>query len=147
MTQKKPSPIAELARLTGVPKTLCIPLWGRAHSSELLPKLAFTDEKAKEWCNAIAVDPTWLEGDSLVLKSCVARAKRIDDFTREFIDEAKGSPSMILCVGAGLCSRMDRLGLTQAIQNAESSFHWVDLDLPEVIELRKKLRPPIGHHL
>lgn len=141
------SSIPGLESLQGVPKTLCIPLLARARTKDLTPHLTdFDDPTAREWVTKIGVDPTWIEGDSMILKSCIVRARRLDEETRRFLAEDPSTPATILSVGAGLCSRMDRLHLTSEIQGGSSKLNWVDLDLPEVIDLRSRIRPAQGGH-
>ena len=142
------APIQELQLLHGVPKTLCIPLLARARSQMLTPHLHdFDDPVAREWTAQIGVDPAWIEGDRMILESCIARARKLDEETRSFLKENSNAPVTVISIGAGLCSRMDRLGLTDRIQSSESNLIWVDLDLPEVIALRKRLRPARGNHI
>ena len=137
----------QLEKLSGVPKTLCIPLWARAEAATLTPHFDdFDDTQARIWCEEIGVDPAWIRKDAMILKSCIARARRLDDITKKFLTEATDQPVTVLSIGAGLCSRMDRLGLTGRIQAGDPSLHWIDLDLPEVISLRTLLRPASGSH-
>ena len=145
-SEKQDIAFDELQQLKGVPKTLCIPLWARANAKRLTPRLGFDDPTARLWCEQIGVDSSWIEGDSYVLRSCIARAKRLDEETALFLREARGQPVAIISLGAGLCSRMDRLGLTAQIQRGDPHLTWIDLDLPEVIALRKKIRPAQGSH-
>ena len=144
---KGQAPSEQLGKLAGVPKTLCIPLWARAQAATLTPNLTdFDDPRARHWCDEIGVDPSWITGDPMILKSCVARARRLDDITKRFLQDAGNRPVTVVSIGAGLCSRMDRLGLTARIQNGDPALQWIDLDLPEVIALRTTLRPPTGSH-
>jgi len=137
----------QLRSLAGVPKTLCIPLWARAQAAALTPHLTdFDDPQARVWCEEIGVDPAWIRKDAMILKSCIARARRLDDITKKFLTEATDQPVTVLSIGAGLCSRMDRLGLTPRIQAGDPDLQWIDLDLPEVISLRSLLRPAAGGH-
>jgi O-methyltransferase involved in polyketide biosynthesis len=71
----------------------------------------------------------------------------LDRETRTFLEEDPDAPITIVSVGAGLCTRMDRLHLTDRIQSGKSNLIWVDLDLPEVIALRKRLQPAAGTHV
>jgi O-methyltransferase involved in polyketide biosynthesis len=146
MSEAGKTPIPELSRLQGVPQTLCIPLWARAEAQVLAPEIGLHDPVAKEWCTRIGVDPAWLKRDPWVLKACISRAKILDDITRSFIQQHSQRPVVILSLGAGLCTRMDRLHLTEDIQGSKSQTTWIDLDLPEVMALRNKIRPAQGQH-
>lgn len=60
------------------------------------------------------------------------RARRLDDWTREFL---AGHPdATVLHLGCGLDSRAFRLDVPETVA-------WYDLDFPEVIELRRRLYP------
>jgi len=146
MSDAGTSPLPELSRLQGVPQTLCIPLWARAEAQVLAPEIGLHDPVAKEWCTRIGIDPAWLRRDPWILKACISRAKIFDDITRSFIQAHSQQPVVILSLGAGLCTRMDRLQLTEDLQGAKCQITWLDLDLPEVMALRSKIRPAQGQH-
>ena len=59
------------------------------------------------------------------------RAKQLDVYTHEFI--SSHPQALILHLGCGLDSRCERVAHTGA--------RWVDLDMPDVIELRHKFYP------
>ncbi len=56
------------------------------------------------------------------------RAKQLDAYTRQFI--AAHPIALILHLGCGLDSRCQRVG--------RAGVRWIDLDMPDVIELRRK---------
>ncbi|MQA85044.1 MAG: class I SAM-dependent methyltransferase [Streptosporangiales bacterium] len=60
------------------------------------------------------------------------RAKRLDDWTREFLD--RHPDATVLHLGCGLDSRAFRIDAPEAVR-------WYDLDYPEVIELRRRVYP------
>lgn len=60
------------------------------------------------------------------------RARRLDDWTREFV--ADQPDATVLHLGCGLDSRAFRLDVPETVR-------WYDLDLPDVIELRRRLYP------
>ena len=60
------------------------------------------------------------------------RARRLDDWTREFL---AGHPNAsVLHLGCGLDSRAFRLDVPEAVR-------WFDLDFPDVIALRRRIYP------
>jgi len=59
------------------------------------------------------------------------RAKHLDGWTREFV--ASNPESIVLHLGCGLDSRVHRV-------NPPASVRWFDVDLPDVIDLRRQLR-------
>lgn len=60
------------------------------------------------------------------------RARRLDDWTREFL--ASHPDASVLHLGCGLDSRAFRLDVPERTR-------WYDLDFPDVIELRRRLYP------
>ena len=118
--------------LHGVSQTLLSPLWGRAklsreHNSVL------NDMKAIEIVEHIDYDFSTLD-KKLNLESnlvFVTRARRFDDKIRAYI--AEYPHASVINLGAGLDTTFYRVD--------NGSIHWYDLDLPDVIELRKQLVP------
>jgi O-methyltransferase involved in polyketide biosynthesis len=60
------------------------------------------------------------------------RAKHLDQWTREFL--AANLVSTVLHLGCGLDSRVFRIG-------PPATVRWYDVDMPDVIELRRRLYP------
>jgi len=60
------------------------------------------------------------------------RAKHLDGWTQEFL--AANPESTVLHLGCGLDSRVFRI-------DPPGTVHWYDVDLPDVIELRRQLYP------
>ncbi|MCW2917357.1 MAG: tetracenomycin polyketide synthesis O-methyltransferase tcmP [Actinomycetia bacterium] len=65
------------------------------------------------------------------------RAKQVDSWTADFL--ARHPDATVLYLGCGLDSRAFRLGLPADVR-------WIDLDLPDIIELRGKLYPRHDQH-
>ncbi|ADD40379.1 class I SAM-dependent methyltransferase [Stackebrandtia nassauensis] len=61
------------------------------------------------------------------------RARRLDGWTREFL--ATNPDAVVLHLACGLDSRAFRLDVPATVD-------WIDLDFPEIIELRRQLYPP-----
>jgi O-methyltransferase involved in polyketide biosynthesis len=114
--------------LEKVQKTLLLPLWGRAVESQKKdPRLV--DRMAVEIINKIDYDFTTITKNiSWVSQfSWVARSLHVDKTILEFI---KNNPkATIVNIGCGLDTTFDR------IDNGQIIFY--DLDLPDVINLRK----------
>lgn len=125
--------------LKGVPKTLLLPLLGRAKLSEKSYS-PIQDRRAKQLLESLNYDFDNLSknvGHSVLI--WMARAYHFDQAIRSFIKEYP--EGVVVNLGAGLETaffRVDNQRLT-----------WIDLDLPEVIELRKKLipAPPRVHYI
>ncbi|OGT45859.1 MAG: hypothetical protein A3E83_00585 [Gammaproteobacteria bacterium RIFCSPHIGHO2_12_FULL_41_20] len=119
--------------LSGVSKTLLLPLFGRAllsqkahmpiydqHAVELINKLDYSFDEFKEYIDE-RVSIWWL-----------ARAYHFDRAIKGFLRYYP--KATIVNLGAGLDTTFYRVD--------NSKLTWIDLDLPEVMTLRKKLLPP-----
>jgi O-methyltransferase involved in polyketide biosynthesis len=119
--------------LSGVPETLLMALWGRAKvSREGNPIL--NDSKAVEIVeNLIEYDFEKLEKyfQKYTNVSLLARARMFDDMIRRFT--AEHPEATIVNLGAGLDTTFFRVD--------NGSIKWYDLDLPESIDIRKKIMP------
>ncbi|NER52928.1 MAG: class I SAM-dependent methyltransferase [Symploca sp. SIO1A3] len=127
------------ANLTGVPRTLMLPLRGRADEQSYSRPL-FQDPLAVEWLKVLGWDEE-LEA----LYSQLGKAASITVATRTYHHDqitsrhiASHSRPVVVELGAGLSSRFHRVG-----QNA---YRWFELDLPVVTELRRQLDTPTEQH-
>ena len=115
--------------LEKVQETLLLPLWGRAvESQKKVPRLV--DRMAVEIINKIDYDFTIIAKNISCVSqfSWVARSLHVDKIILEFI---KNNPkATIVNIGCGLDTTFER------IDNGQIIFY--DLDLPDVINLRKK---------
>lgn len=118
-------------QLTGVPQTLLLPLLSRARFSQESYS-PIQDPLAIQLVESINYNFSELEkhlGNSTLF--FLARAYHFDQAIKNYLK--KNPNGKIVNLGAGLetaFSRVDNQKLT-----------WIDLDLPEVIELRKNLLP------
>ncbi|WXG42020.1 MAG: class I SAM-dependent methyltransferase [Candidatus Freyarchaeum deiterrae] len=119
--------------LSGVPETLLMALWGRAKvSKEDNPVLK--DSKAIEIVeNLIEYDFAKLDKHLQKYTNFVwlVRARMFDDTVRRFT--AEHPEATIVNLGAGLDTTFFRVD--------NGSIKWYDLDLHDVIEIRKKIMP------
>jgi O-methyltransferase involved in polyketide biosynthesis len=74
-------------------------------------------------------DKVYVKGSEISLP---IRGKHFDGWTRDFI--ATNPKSIVLHLGCGLDSRVFRI-------DPPAIVHWYDIDLPDVIEIRKKIYP------
>jgi len=119
------TPRAKVA-LTGVQETLLIPLYAKAMGSSW-PNPIFADPKAEEILQSVEYDFSQLSiARKVVITMCI-RAARFDTYAREFL--ASQPQAVVLHLGCGLDSRCLRVPHDDA--------QWYDLDLPEVIALRR----------
>ena len=118
--------------LSGVSETLLGPLWNRAklsreHNSVL------NDTKAIELVEKIDYDFSKIDMSipSTITLLFVARAKHFDDKIKAYISEHPCAS--VVNIGAGLDTTFYRVD--------NGLIHWYDLDLPDVIEIRRQLIP------
>ena len=117
--------------LSGVAETLLLPLYIRAMESQR-PDALIKDEKAVALIHQLNPDSSWIakmrvdEGDKVGL---VLRNREFDRCARDFL--TRHPEAVVVHIGCGLDSRFERVD--------NGAVEWYDLDLPEVIELRRKL--------
>jgi O-methyltransferase involved in polyketide biosynthesis len=116
--------------LSGVAETLLIPLYIRAIESQR-PDALLRDEKAVALVTQMASAFSRIkqikmdEEDRVAL---VLRNREFDRYARDFL--ARYREAVVVHIGCGLDARFERVDNGQV--------EWYDLDLPEVIELRRK---------
>ncbi|MGZ4863664.1 MAG: class I SAM-dependent methyltransferase [Halobacteriota archaeon] len=118
--------------LSSLEKTLVVPLWHRAQASKAHPEL-LNDVKAIELVNQLDYDFSIFEQRFTTEDSVrsAARARQFDDKLRAYI--RLHPEASIMNLGAGLDTIFYRVD--------NGSVEWYDLDLPNVIALRKQLLP------
>ena len=109
--------------LTNEQETLLIPLFAKAQNNPL-----FADENARQILEGVQYDFSQLKVPEKTAVTLRIRARQLDVYTRQFI--AAHPKAIVLHLGCGLDSRCLR------VQNP--AVLWFDLDLPDVIELRRK---------
>jgi O-methyltransferase involved in polyketide biosynthesis len=116
---------AQRVRLAAIGETLFIPLTARAQETAKKRPL-LRDPKAVEMVASIDFDGTKygkLTGRSAI----VPRTAVLDFWVRTFL--ADSPAGTVVDVGTGLNTRFERLD--------NGTVHWVDMDLPETVELRR----------
>lgn len=116
--------------LSGVAETLLIPLCIRAIESQR-PDALIKDERAVALVQKIHPDISRILAriDDETRVAAVLRSRAIDLRTRSFL--TNHPETVVVHIGCGLDSRFERVDNGQV--------QWYDLDLPEVIELRRQL--------
>ena len=121
--------------LGNVQKTLFLPLWGRAvESQKEHPELV--DKTAVEIMKKVDYDfsPITAGMDDLSQIAWIRRSLLMDKAIRKFLQmHPQGT---VVNIGCGLDTTFDRVD--------NGSVLWYELDLPDVIELRRKLIPESG---
>ncbi|MEI6290374.1 MAG: class I SAM-dependent methyltransferase [Chloroflexota bacterium] len=114
--------------LEGVSKTLLLPLLVRARESQRNSGV-FKDDKAVEIVNNIDADFSKLVMHRHDEVAVIVRMRKFDRVIQDFLTCTPDG--VVIHFGCGLDTRFERIGF----ENAE----WFDLDVPEVMNLRKKL--------
>ena len=113
-----------------VAETLLIPLYMRAKESRRNNPI-LNDKAAERLAESLEYDYSQFDGAKLSEVGCVVRGWYFDRAVQRFI-EAHPHP-VVVNVGCGLDTRFQRIG------NGKAIFY--DMDLPEVIALRRELIP------
>ncbi len=121
------TPGKEKVVLAEAQETLLIPLYSKAVESRQ-PTPIFVDPKAQEILQRVEYDFARLNVPRKTSIMLCIRARKLDDYARAFL--AQHPDGVILHLGCGLDSRCLRVAHDQA--------DWYDLDLPPVIDLRRK---------
>jgi O-methyltransferase involved in polyketide biosynthesis len=117
--------------LSGEAETLLLPLYIRAMESQR-PDALIKDDKAVALIKKMNYDSSWItkmrvdEEDKVGI---VLRNREFDRYAQDF--QARHPEAVVVHIGCGLDSRFERVD--------NGTVEWYDLDLPEVIELRRKL--------
>ena len=122
--------------MTVLSETLLIPLWAKAVEQERDERL-LTDREAPRMLAQIDYDFSKFQKVVMSQVGCCGRARIFDSEAQKFI--AAHPDAVVVQLGAGLDARYERLGRPAVTA-------WYDLDLPEVIELRRQLLPESTNH-
>jgi O-methyltransferase involved in polyketide biosynthesis len=119
----------QAADLGSVQKTLLLPLWGRATETGK-PHPMLVDEAAARISRDIGYDFSTIAGSmSFVTQMAwVVRCVHTDRIVRAFLARHPGAT--VVNLGCGLDTTFERVD--------NGTLQWVDLDLPDVIALRRK---------
>ena len=108
-----------------VQETLFIPLVGRAQESKKRRPL-LRDPKAAEILESVGFD--WAKYSRTGGWTTVVRSATFDIWVRNFLAENPGGS--VIELGTGLNTRFERVD--------NGAVHWIDLDLPDTIALRRR---------
>jgi O-methyltransferase involved in polyketide biosynthesis len=119
--------------LSGVPETLLIPLYGRAIESQR-PDAILKDDKAVTLISQMSYDFSQVNKIRMFNGNIIARmmlTREIDRYARDFL--SRHPEGVVVHIGCGLDSRFER------VVARNNQVDWYDMDMPEVIELRRKI--------
>ena len=121
-------PVKTSRILDGISETLLITLYARAIESERSDAL-IKDPKAVEIVKKMDCDFSHLRLHGHDEVAIIMRMRQFDRQAREFLD--RNPEAVVVHFGCGLDTRFERVD--------NGRVQWFDLDLPDVIELRKQL--------
>lgn len=113
-----------------VSQTLLIPLWARA-VEQREPEPLVRDPLAAAMVERIDYDWRQIRLARSDLAQCVVRLREFDRFVRDFL--VRHPSGTVVHLGCGLDARFQRVDNGQV--------RWFDVDLPDVIALRRQLLP------
>ena len=116
--------------LSGVAETLLIPLYIRAMESQR-PDAFIKDKRAEELVRQLdqeSLRKTLALTEDFGRMVVILKGREFDRFAQDFL--ARHPDAVIVHIGCGLDTRFERVDNGQV--------EWYDLDLPDVIELRRK---------
>jgi len=122
--------------LNDVEKTLLITLYIRAMESQR-PNALVKDERAEALIRQLdqeSLRKTLALTDDFSRVAVILKGREFDRFTRDFL--MRHPDAVVVHIGCGLDTRFERVCSEQP---DNGRVEWYDLDLPEVIELRRKL--------
>jgi methyltransferase (TIGR00027 family) len=122
--------------LSGVAETLLIPLYIRATESQR-PDALIKDERAEALVRQLdqeTLRKTLALTDDFSRVAVILKGREFDRFTQDFL--ARHPDAVVIHIGCGLDTRFERVCSEQPDNDR---VEWFDLDLPKVIELRRKL--------
>ncbi len=116
--------------LTGVSETLLMTLYVRARESQH-PDGVLKDDLAVEMVNRLECDFSRLRMQRHDEVAVLMRMRKVDSLVRGFL--ARYPEAVVVHIGCGLDTRFQR------VAERNDRVEWFDLDVPPVIELRRKL--------
>ena len=119
------------ATVSALSETMLIPLWAKAVEQQQ-PQPLLKDAEAPRMLAMIDYDFDRFKGARMSQPGCCGRAALIDEEVQAFIRQHPDA--VVAQIGAGIDARFERLG-------RPAITAWVDMDLPEVIALRRMLLP------
>lgn len=116
--------------LDAVAETLLIPLCYRAVEARQ-PEPLVRDECAQQILDQLGIDPAHLKWRQPQQIFAMLRARQFDRWAADFI--SRNPRAVVIEIGCGLDARFERID--------NGLVTWLDLDLPEVIDLRRRFFP------
>lgn len=130
---------------TGVQETLLATLYSRWYDFQS-PHRILDDKHALDIVDQLDYDFAKLRMRPATCASLCLRARTFDRWTSDFLDAHGDQEITVLHLATGFDTRALRLQ-----DKCGSNVHWIDLDVPDVVEVRRRLIPepdlPGGYEL
>jgi O-methyltransferase involved in polyketide biosynthesis len=126
--------------LSGLSETYLAPLYWKAMESQR-PDAMIKDEKAVELVTQMSLDFSGVRQipmNELLKTMRIIFTREMDRYARDFI--SRYPDAAVVHIGCGLDSRFER------VVECNSQVEWYDLDLPNVIDLRRRFIGNDGEH-
>ncbi|MFZ0886819.1 MAG: class I SAM-dependent methyltransferase [Candidatus Binataceae bacterium] len=130
-TAEAATPAVRAHDLKGVSATLLVVLAARALAPIEAPELGFADPHAEHVLQRLEVDARQFGLKASAVRAVVLRAQWFNRTIRGFFE--RYPQGLCINIGCGLTPSFE-----QVADAGGSGFGWIDLDLPEVIELRRR---------
>ncbi|KAI0153713.1 S-adenosyl-L-methionine-dependent methyltransferase [Pestalotiopsis sp. NC0098] len=126
-------------KLQGVQETTLIPLIAKALDAAS-PQPVLDDKYSEQTLSRIDASYDWKRatGHALIQRVLVTRTRLLDLWAAEFLEQH--NEATVLHIASGLDSRC--LRLAPIWTGAGKRIRWIDVDLPDVVELRRSLELP-----
>jgi O-methyltransferase involved in polyketide biosynthesis len=125
--------------LSGVSRTLLIPLLARARAESLWPGSGFRDPIARDLIERLAVTPEQISRDRFPMRLCISRSLALQQQLQKLLTEPIDRRLVLLA--CGLDTLPYRLDSGLATKTQPHSRAWICADLPAVIAVRERLLP------
>jgi O-methyltransferase involved in polyketide biosynthesis len=125
------APATQTCDLQGVSATLFLPLAARALAPIEAPGLGFADPQAEQVLQKLEIDPRRFGLRASAVRAVVVRSQWFAKTIRRFFQ--RHPKGLCINVGCGLTASFE-----QVADAGDGRFGWVDLDLHEVIALRRR---------
>jgi O-methyltransferase involved in polyketide biosynthesis len=130
-----------ISNYDAVRHTMLMIVAARAVSHKKAPDTGFSDSWAVGVVSSLPWDLTRYQQDLCFVRHVALRAKLMDTIIAGFFEKNPDSSGAGL--GCGLCARGRRIKAIFKKNLKDTSFRWIDIDLPEVVRLRERYFPPL----
>ncbi|MGH7924378.1 MAG: class I SAM-dependent methyltransferase [Candidatus Binatus sp.] len=129
---------ARVHDLSGVSATMLVTLAAKALAATEAPELEYVDHRSLQILRELEIDPHRFALNSGEVRAVVLRSQWFGRTVRRFLD--RHPDGLCINLGCGLDASFEDLAAASG-----RLFMWVDIDLPEVIALRRRFLAETPH--